>query len=179
MKIIITGHTRGVGKILYERYKAAGHEVLGYSASSGFNLSREDKQIFVARELKTADVFINNAPGLFQHQMLIRALDSMSGRKGTVVCSLSSLTSRYGVGQSLEYSAEKAAVDIVSATHQQRSPDRWPASLLYRAGYIDTDRSANKTAPKVSAKDVADMIIWSVQAAHEDRFRVNEILVVK
>lgn len=179
MKVIITGHTRGLGKILFERYGAAGHNVFGYSLSSGFDLNREDKQHFVSRELRDADVFINNAPGIFQHTMLIRALDRMSGRRGTVVCSVSSLTSRYGVGHALEYSAQKAAVDIVSATHQQRSTERWPASLLYRAGYIDTDRSIGKSAPKVSVHDVADMIMWSVQAAHEDRFRVNEILVVK
>jgi NAD(P)-dependent dehydrogenase (short-subunit alcohol dehydrogenase family) len=178
MKIVITGHTRGLGKNLFEAYEKAGHDVVGYSLSRGCDLTDHSKQRHVAKATQDADVFINNAPGLFQHMLFIRSLEGMYNKEGTVIVNVSSLTSRYGVGASLDYSAQKAALDIVTTTHQLKGV-RWPAALLFRAGYIDTDRSAAKQEKKVSVEHCTKLIIDAVAAAHSDDYRINEILVVK
>lgn len=57
MKIAITGHTRGLGKAIWDHL--SDHELVGMSRSNGFDLNNDlDKIIETA---KTCDLFINNA----------------------------------------------------------------------------------------------------------------------
>ncbi len=59
MKIIITGHTSGIGKYLYDQFKTSNHEVHGISRTNGFDLLKDIDKIV---ELSTGcDLFINNA----------------------------------------------------------------------------------------------------------------------
>lgn len=69
MKCIITGHTSGVGKKIYDHLLAAGHNVIGISRSSGFDLTTDIDKIV---ELSNGcDVFINNScVGNCQQQLL-------------------------------------------------------------------------------------------------------------
>jgi hypothetical protein len=57
MKIVITGHTSGIGKALYNYYSAE-HEVIGFSRSNGYNLP--DSLSDVIEGSKGCDLFINN-----------------------------------------------------------------------------------------------------------------------
>ena len=57
MKISITGHTKGIGKAIYNVLSEE-HDVIGFSRSNGFNIS-DPRKIFVASI--GCDVFINNA----------------------------------------------------------------------------------------------------------------------
>ena len=57
MKISITGHTKGIGKAIYDVLSEE-HDVIGFSRSNGFNIS-DPRKIFVASI--GCDVFINNA----------------------------------------------------------------------------------------------------------------------
>lgn len=59
MKIAITGHTSGLGKIFYEHYTKLGYEVIGMSRSNGYCLP--DNISNVAAEANNCDLFINNA----------------------------------------------------------------------------------------------------------------------
>lgn len=63
MKIVLTGHTSGLGKGLYEQLGALGHEVYGYSTSTGFDINDEVHRHKIIGECKDADLFINNAYG--------------------------------------------------------------------------------------------------------------------
>ncbi len=58
MKIIITGHTKGLGKYLYDEFQQLGYDVIGISRSNGFDLSTDlDKVIELC---DSRDLFINN-----------------------------------------------------------------------------------------------------------------------
>jgi len=39
-RLAITGHTRGIGKALWDRLEERGLELRGYSKSNGYNLQR-------------------------------------------------------------------------------------------------------------------------------------------
>ena len=39
MNIRITGHARGLGRSLYEHFKSLGHNVEGYSLSTGYDIN--------------------------------------------------------------------------------------------------------------------------------------------
>lgn len=59
MKVLITGHTSGIGKSLLEHYKNKGHTVIGMSRSNGYDITKDQDKII--KESKDADLFINNA----------------------------------------------------------------------------------------------------------------------
>lgn len=58
MKVVVTGHSRGIGKAIYEYFKDNGHEVIGLSTQNGYDIvDRYEEALKIAR---TADVFVNN-----------------------------------------------------------------------------------------------------------------------
>jgi NAD(P)-dependent dehydrogenase (short-subunit alcohol dehydrogenase family) len=67
MHIVITGANRGIGRELYDRYTAAGHEVTGTSRQGGafttLDVTNPDSQAALARALdgKPVDLLICNA----------------------------------------------------------------------------------------------------------------------
>ena len=67
MHIVITGANRGIGRELYNRYTAAGHDVTGTSRSGGefatLDVTNPDSQAALARELdgRPIDLLICNA----------------------------------------------------------------------------------------------------------------------
>jgi len=57
MKILITGHSKGIGKAIYDLLKLQGHDVIGLSRSNNFDIN----DICLTDHLHGVDVFINNA----------------------------------------------------------------------------------------------------------------------
>lgn len=57
-KIVITGHTQGIGAYLAENIM---HDVTGFSRSTGVDIGTEEGKETVLDALDYADVFINNA----------------------------------------------------------------------------------------------------------------------
>lgn len=59
--VIITGHTRGIGKALYDKFKKEGHNTIGVSASTGYDIGNAIKQQEILEMAAGCDIFINNA----------------------------------------------------------------------------------------------------------------------
>ena len=72
MKVVITGHTYGIGKALYDSFKSAEWEVVGLSRSNGYNIGSNFDQVVEAAI--GADLFINNAYRDKQQTRLVHAL---------------------------------------------------------------------------------------------------------
>ena len=62
MKVAITGHTKNIGKHLYEKFSP---DSIGFSRSNGYDITNKDDQMRIISEVKDCDVFINNAPAGF------------------------------------------------------------------------------------------------------------------
>lgn len=58
-KCLITGHTSGLGKFLYEQFNSLGWEVIGVSSSNGYKLP--EKITEVIQLIEKCDLFINNS----------------------------------------------------------------------------------------------------------------------
>lgn len=59
MKCVITGHTTGLGKAMFEHFQQLGWEVIGVSRQTGYDLTTDiDRVVELAN---SADLFINNA----------------------------------------------------------------------------------------------------------------------
>jgi len=72
-KIIITGHTNGIGKSIYNTFKEGScREILGMSRSNGYDIDKDFNKI--VEEATGAEIFINNAYRDGQQLKLLQAL---------------------------------------------------------------------------------------------------------
>lgn len=59
MKCVITGHTTGIGKFLYDHFSSKKFEVIGISRTTGFDLTHDLNNVIKLSE--GCDLFINSA----------------------------------------------------------------------------------------------------------------------
>ena len=72
-KIIITGHTGGLGKAIYDKFtQESCREIIGMSRSNGYDIEKDFDKI--VEESKGAELFINNAYRDKQQLKLFNAL---------------------------------------------------------------------------------------------------------
>ena len=72
-KIIITGHTHGVGKAIYDKFKEIScREIVGMSRSNGYDIEKDFDKIIA--EAEGCEMFINNAYCEQQQLHLVDAL---------------------------------------------------------------------------------------------------------
>src|SRR6185295_404219 len=72
MRVAITGHTKGIGKALFDHFTSGGHEVLGFSRSNGYHLPKD--YMNVIHEAKDCEVFVNNAYARDAQAMILTQL---------------------------------------------------------------------------------------------------------
>lgn len=61
-KIVITGHTNGLGKAMFDYFsKDLNNQVFGFSRSTGYNIKEPAKRKEITEFSKDADIFVNNA----------------------------------------------------------------------------------------------------------------------
>ena len=72
-RIIITGHTSGIGKAIYDKFNEIScHEIIGMSRSNGYDIEKDFDKIVA--EAEGAELFINNAYRDKQQLKLFNAL---------------------------------------------------------------------------------------------------------
>lgn len=71
MKAAITGHTRGIGKRAFERL---GPKVIGYSKSTGYDITSLQDRKKIIEQSSDCDIFINNAADGFGQILLFLEL---------------------------------------------------------------------------------------------------------
>jgi hypothetical protein len=72
-KIVITGHTKGIGKAIYDKFtEVSCREIVGMSRSNGYDLEKDFDRI--VEEATGAELFINNAYRDQQQLKLFHAL---------------------------------------------------------------------------------------------------------
>ena len=72
MKVVITGHTTGIGKRLYEYFQTRGCEVVGMSRSNGYDLNTDIDKVIA--DATGCFLFINNAALADCQKQLLEAL---------------------------------------------------------------------------------------------------------
>jgi hypothetical protein len=76
--IIITGHTSGIGKAIYDKFKDVScHNIIGMSRSNGYDIEKDFDKI--VEQASGAELFINNAYRDSQQLKLFHALKDKVG----------------------------------------------------------------------------------------------------
>lgn len=104
-KIIITGHTRGIGKAIYDKFKEVScREIIGMSRSNGYDLENDFDKIVA--EAEGCELFINNAYCGEQQLKLVEALKN----KVDMMVVMGSVSRLYPELIPTEYVANKQAL---------------------------------------------------------------------
>jgi len=174
MKIAITGHSKGIGKALFEELTKRGNHVVGYSRTNGFDISISAVRDQIIAESIENDVFINNAyssPG--QYELLESLTKIWSGQNKLIV----------NIGSKLIYS------DIVPISAQFYVKDKKrqqefirnrlllskPQIMHLIIGLIDTEMSKFFSAKKISPLDLSVLISNLIEI--KDKISCQELIL--
>jgi hypothetical protein len=117
MKYAITGHTQGIGQGLFERLQP---NAIGFSLSTGYDITKKEDRSRIIEESLDCDVFINNAPGGFGQTYLFLELFTKWKNDpsktiinvGSRIAEVDSLPDMYS--HLMEYQAEKLILKEMS-----------------------------------------------------------------
>lgn len=160
MKIVITGHTKGVGKSFYDLALNKGHSVTGLSRSTGNDISDDS----IIEKIIDADVFINNAYApIYQTKLLEKVLKEWKGKDKLVInlSSKFSFTNTATNEKVKQYIKDKSAQNVIM---QRQSLEAYPKVCNVILGLVDTDMSSMfKSKNKMEAQDIADLIFTLIE----------------
>lgn len=174
MKIVITGHTKGIGLPLYKQLVLNGHQVVGFSRSEGTDIGSRDSHTAILRSIENADVFINNAYHVTgQHELLTAVADKWKGTNKLIV----NVNSKAIFGDVIhpameEYvAAKKKQYDYIASKRLESRPQLLNVSL----GLVDTEMSTMFDAKKLPPAYVANLIAMLID--YKDAIYVQDIMI--
>lgn len=163
MKIAITGHSKGIGKALYDHLIYKGHTCIGFSRSNGYDL--EEKQKLIIKGSLSSDVFVNNAwKGYEQINILTAMWEQWKYNENKTIVNISSLSKYPGLsGNKSGYSAQKAALSHQAFLLMFQDPGRKCRMININPGYVETDMTNHvKDANMLTALECAECIEWAI-----------------
>ena len=151
MKVAITGHTKGLGKELYNRFD----DVKGFSSSNDYDVSDNYERAKIIFEIDKFDLFINNAHPMFdQTRLLMEVFDRWKYEDKTIVNIIS--RAKYdNISKGFMYSASKASLSHLS--HNLRfNTDKKCKIIDVNPGLLESDLSS------LTYKEMADIVMWCI-----------------
>ena len=86
MKILISGHTKGIGQAIASHFSAKNYQVSGYSRTNNRDLSLPSNQTDFAYESLDSDIIIINANiGFHTVDLLYKVFEKIAGLDKTIV----------------------------------------------------------------------------------------------
>lgn len=157
MKIVITGHTSGLGKTLYDAL-SKDHEVLGLSRETGHDLSLD----LCNFEIDNFDVYINNAYyGYAQTELLYQLFDKNKYKDCTII-NIGSVSADGNKDTVNEYAIHKAALEKACSQLQLIDSDCRVVHL--KLGRMNTPMTEHrKEYPRMETEYVANVIEWIIK----------------
>lgn len=127
MRVVITGHTGGLGLAFFNYFVERGDTVIGLARSNGYTLPENIDQ--VVEIVESSDLFINNAyAGMAQ----VRLLSKLGNKLPIVSCG--SMAADYPKKEYMDYAVAKKALEIEHRRLKKNSP--YPM-LLLKMGFLE------------------------------------------
>lgn len=173
MKIAITGHSAGIGQALAKIYTEQGHDIVGLSRRTGYNIRSIPK---VATMIEPCDVFINNAQvGFAQVELLYEVWRLWRGLPKHIMVVSTLMTSMQTSPKDEwdEYWLQKRTLE--EGCDQLRSKTKFPYITLIKPGTVATQPD-QQTPPYADVTEWAETLIKCFDIASPN-LRISEIAV--
>lgn len=165
MKFAITGHTRGLGAAIVRRL-SYGHSFVGFSKSTGYNISDKEDRKLIIEQSHDCHVFVNNAHRDYSQTDLLYELWDMWKDQDKLIINIGSNTTDSIKPFPHKYVAEKIALEKAS---EQLANLNMPCKVsLYKFGWIGTERILKNYNPDnyILVDDAAEIIIQTSIITH-------------
>jgi hypothetical protein len=141
MNIALTGHSKGLGKALFE-FLSQKHEVTGFSRSNGYDIKSPFDRKKIIKESKDCDIFINLVHNYYhQTDLLLELHKSWKGLQKYIINIGTSAVDDENFGlndyQMLEYKVQKTTIVDMIATLKRSF--QYPILKLYVVSEINFD----------------------------------------
>lgn len=114
-KIAITGHTRGFGKYVFRQLFEDGHDVLGFSKSTGYDIKNKNHRESILNQIDDVDIFINCAQDEFaQTELLYEVFNNWNSKKKMIINIGSNARDFTNKDQPYKYGVQKLALNHAS-----------------------------------------------------------------
>lgn len=166
MNILITGHSKGIGKAIAK--KLSTHNINGFSRSNGYDISLSYDRKRILQEAKNADVFINNAWHNYAQLSLFESFYSEWQNKHKTIININSTARINTKGGDARYNISKR--ELHKAVIDKLYDDRKCRIINISPGYTRTDRIKNFVDKEIKILDpnnVADCVEWCLSLPHE------------
>jgi NADP-dependent 3-hydroxy acid dehydrogenase YdfG len=157
MKIAITGHTRGIGKSLFDELTSSGHDVSGFSRTNGYDIADKYHCDRLLDEIRNYDVFVNNAFDYFGQTYILESILNLWKDADKIIINVNSKSvySKKIPDIMIKYVEEKnKQIDIC----RNRKLKAKPHLVNLTLGLVDTEMSKNFIAKKLNPNSVAKLV---------------------
>ena len=162
MKYAVTGHTSGIGKVLYNKYLP---NAVGFSRTNGFDISKDIKEII--KQSKDCDIFINNAQqDFFQTELLYQLSKTFKGK----IINIGSMSKDWitGYKTNYKYAVEKEALNSMN---NQLFWEGISTSII-NLSYVSSEDEQH-IEEKINVKYIIEVIDWIVNQP----FRIKDMSI--
>jgi NADP-dependent 3-hydroxy acid dehydrogenase YdfG len=172
LNVAITGHSKGIGKSVYNKFLSEGHVVKGFSRSNGYDIS--SRQIDIIEETETCDVFINNAwHPTGQTELLMLMLEKWKDKNKLII----------NIGtKGIFFPTKLPKNTYQDAKIQQQEIIKnamkfgFPKIMNFMSGIVDTETGSLFSSPqKLNPDDVADLIYLTVML--KDKISIQQMVI--
>lgn len=158
MNVAITGHTRGIGKAITDEFQANGHSVVGYSKSTGFDISVPEHRQAILDSTGDADIFVNNAfDPIGQYELLSSMIDKWEGTDKLII-NLSSKGAFVSDISNPMLNAYCRSKEQQNNLLRSRILGSSPRVLNVVVGLVDTELSVQWPFKKINPTDLSKLI---------------------
>jgi len=168
-RIAVTGHTKRIGKAIYEAFPDA----VGSSRSGSCNINTLEGRTMIMHQALNCDVFINNAhDGFGQVEMLNTMFKAWQHKEGKHIINIGVDTVPYTDWQVVhkQYPIEKMALHAQAELLQNE--ERSCKITTLALGYVDTEFNKDYNGAKLSYNNIVDTIKWIIDQPMEIKFIV-------
>lgn len=161
-KIVITGHTNGIGKAIHDKFKEIScREIVGMSRSNGYDLEKDFDKI--VEEASGAEMFINNA---YRDQQQLKLFNALKDKVDMMVV-MGSVSRFYPELIPTQYVHDKQAL-AEACRLESLKPNGIPIlhlDLSFIEGTVTSpnDPTAFTSDYNTSKEDIVDTIIFWAQ----------------
>tara|TARA_Y100000816_G_scaffold249622_1_gene199260 strand:- start:369 stop:851 length:483 start_codon:yes stop_codon:yes gene_type:complete len=159
MNFLITGHTKGIGKAIYDKFGGK-----GLSKSTGFDISKDS----IKYHLQDVDVFVNNAYDNNNPWAQTKILyETLQVKK--IIC-IGSNTTDQSKNWPHPYQSAKFALEN---SCNQLFYQGYNITLI-KLGYVDTERVEKVLQDKIDCAYIVDTIDWILK----QKYKIKELTIV-